>query len=316
MTPPHSPSFVEASSTAVSSQHCSGLHQPALALIAEKTPSPPPSATALQSHGDECHPPHCRQHPLPTPHSSGPRSKENKTHSNGCDTLPAAPHYKNCADNHTSISPCSYHTHIISLRNGAARQSLKTLFEQCLHPHSCQYANAERPPCSHDPVTALNLQPSNHLPDVPRQQPIGYNLSLHPRCSNVPFWDSDHHHTNPPPAHFSKRRPRPAVPHHGLSGGPGHGDAGPPSVLCLSGPSLPSDCHDPGQHQAAAPGPGPCVRASWAQRKCGSHKDGLFPQEKLCLQLPGLQKDVLQELTPQGSPENTHRWEKHSLGQG
>ncbi|KAK5916832.1 hypothetical protein CgunFtcFv8_011775 [Champsocephalus gunnari] len=80
MTPPHSPSFVEASSTAVSSQHCSGLHQPALAPIAEKTPSP---ATALQSHGDECHPPHRRQHPLPTPHSSGPRSKENKTHTSG-----------------------------------------------------------------------------------------------------------------------------------------------------------------------------------------------------------------------------------------
>lgn len=53
MTPPHSPSFVEtsASSTvlqsssglAVSSQHCvSGLHQPVLAPIAEKTPSLPP----------------------------------------------------------------------------------------------------------------------------------------------------------------------------------------------------------------------------------------------------------------------------------
>ncbi|XP_074515981.1 Krueppel-like factor 11 [Sebastes fasciatus] len=49
MTPPHSPSFVEASSTAlqsssglaVSSQHC-GLHQPVLAPAAEKTPSLPP----------------------------------------------------------------------------------------------------------------------------------------------------------------------------------------------------------------------------------------------------------------------------------
>lgn len=48
MTPPHSPSFVETSTTAlqsssgmaVSSQHCaSGLHQPALAPIAEKPPS-------------------------------------------------------------------------------------------------------------------------------------------------------------------------------------------------------------------------------------------------------------------------------------
>ncbi|KAK5857444.1 hypothetical protein PBY51_010692 [Eleginops maclovinus] len=39
MTPPHSPSFVEAC-TAVSSQHCSsGLHQPVLAPIAEKSPS-------------------------------------------------------------------------------------------------------------------------------------------------------------------------------------------------------------------------------------------------------------------------------------
>ncbi|XP_031134705.1 Krueppel-like factor 11b [Sander lucioperca] len=51
MTPPHSPSFVEASSTAlqsssslaVSSQHCgSWVHQPVLAPIAEKTPSLPP----------------------------------------------------------------------------------------------------------------------------------------------------------------------------------------------------------------------------------------------------------------------------------
>lgn len=53
MTPPHSPSFVEtstsnpalqsSSSLAVSSQRCgSGLHQPVLAPIAEKTPSPPP----------------------------------------------------------------------------------------------------------------------------------------------------------------------------------------------------------------------------------------------------------------------------------
>ncbi|KAF3844905.1 hypothetical protein F7725_008068 [Dissostichus mawsoni] len=41
MTPPHSPSFVETSSPAVSSQHCSGLHQPVLAPIAEKTPSLP-----------------------------------------------------------------------------------------------------------------------------------------------------------------------------------------------------------------------------------------------------------------------------------
>ncbi|XP_070776157.1 Krueppel-like factor 11 [Enoplosus armatus] len=51
MTPPHSPSFVETSSTAlqsssglaVSSQYCgSGLHHPVLAPIAEKTPSLPP----------------------------------------------------------------------------------------------------------------------------------------------------------------------------------------------------------------------------------------------------------------------------------
>ncbi|XP_041809659.1 Krueppel-like factor 11 [Chelmon rostratus] len=48
MTPPHSPSFVETSTLhsssglAVSSQHCgSGLHQPVLAPIAEKTPSLP-----------------------------------------------------------------------------------------------------------------------------------------------------------------------------------------------------------------------------------------------------------------------------------
>lgn len=48
MTPPHSPSFVETSTLqsnsglAVSSQHFgSGLHQPVLAPIAEKTPSPP-----------------------------------------------------------------------------------------------------------------------------------------------------------------------------------------------------------------------------------------------------------------------------------
>ncbi|CAN9502101.1 unnamed protein product [Ophioblennius macclurei] len=53
MTPPHSPSFVENSSTATlqsnpvlaaSVHRCgSGLHQPALAPIAEKTPSPPPA---------------------------------------------------------------------------------------------------------------------------------------------------------------------------------------------------------------------------------------------------------------------------------
>uniref|UniRef100_A0A672IA32 Kruppel-like factor 11b n=1 Tax=Salarias fasciatus TaxID=181472 RepID=A0A672IA32_SALFA len=48
MTPPHSPSFVESSSTAAlqsapATHRCgSGLHQPALAPIAEKTPSPPP----------------------------------------------------------------------------------------------------------------------------------------------------------------------------------------------------------------------------------------------------------------------------------
>lgn len=53
MTPPHSPSFVETSTSnpapqsssnlAVSSQRCgSGLHQPVLAPIAEKTPSLPP----------------------------------------------------------------------------------------------------------------------------------------------------------------------------------------------------------------------------------------------------------------------------------
>lgn len=48
MTPPHSPSFVETSALqpssgpAVPSQHCvSGLHQPVLAPIAEKTPSHP-----------------------------------------------------------------------------------------------------------------------------------------------------------------------------------------------------------------------------------------------------------------------------------
>uniref|UniRef100_UPI0037E83A83 Krueppel-like factor 11 n=1 Tax=Semicossyphus pulcher TaxID=241346 RepID=UPI0037E83A83 len=47
MTPPHSPSFVETSTSsaapAVASQHCvPGLHQPVLAPIAEKTPSLPP----------------------------------------------------------------------------------------------------------------------------------------------------------------------------------------------------------------------------------------------------------------------------------
>ncbi|XP_033967985.1 Krueppel-like factor 11b [Pseudochaenichthys georgianus] len=67
MTPPHSPSFVEASSTAVSSQHCSGLHQPALAPIAEKTPFPPPQpqpcramATSVIRHTADSTP--CQHH--------------------------------------------------------------------------------------------------------------------------------------------------------------------------------------------------------------------------------------------------------------
>ncbi|KAK1894690.1 Krueppel-like factor 11, partial [Dissostichus eleginoides] len=67
MTPPHSPSFVETSSPAVSSQHCSGLHQPVLAPIAEKTPSLPPQpqpcramATSVIRHTADSTP--CQHH--------------------------------------------------------------------------------------------------------------------------------------------------------------------------------------------------------------------------------------------------------------
>ncbi|KAK5886342.1 hypothetical protein CesoFtcFv8_017384 [Champsocephalus esox] len=87
MTPPHSPSFVEASSTAVSSQHCSGLHQPALAPIAENTPSPPPQpqpcramATSVIRHTADSTP--CQHHipvapdPKKTRHTMFPVSSQ------------------------------------------------------------------------------------------------------------------------------------------------------------------------------------------------------------------------------------------------
>ncbi|CAG10512.1 unnamed protein product, partial [Tetraodon nigroviridis] len=87
------------------------------------------------------------------------------------------------------------------------------------------------------------------------------------------------------------------------------------SACCLR-PSGPADGGDPGQHQTATSGPGSRVRAIGDRRRAKRHKDGLFTQEELCLQLPRLQEDLFQELTPQGSPENTHRREAVQLQLG
>ncbi|XP_042357182.1 Krueppel-like factor 11 [Plectropomus leopardus] len=85
MTPPHSPSFVETSSTALqsgsgvvaSSQHLgSGLHQPVLAPIAEKTPSLPPlpqpcRATSVIRHTADSYPCQHRIPVAPNPKKTG-----------------------------------------------------------------------------------------------------------------------------------------------------------------------------------------------------------------------------------------------------
>lgn len=65
MTPPHSPSFVD-SSGSVPSQRCSsGLHQPVLAPIAEKTPPQPCKAMATSVIRHTADSPHCKNH-IPT----------------------------------------------------------------------------------------------------------------------------------------------------------------------------------------------------------------------------------------------------------
>lgn len=75
MTPPHSPSFVETSSTALSSQYSvSGLHQPGFSSIAKRTPTLPPApqpcrsmATSVIRHTADSSP--C-QHHIPVAPSS------------------------------------------------------------------------------------------------------------------------------------------------------------------------------------------------------------------------------------------------------
>ncbi|KAK5886341.1 hypothetical protein CesoFtcFv8_017384 [Champsocephalus esox] len=165
MTPPHSPSFVEASSTAVSSQHCSGLHQPALAPIAENTPSPPPQpqpcramATSVIRHTADSTP--C-QHHIPV----APDPKKTR-HTVMAATLCQQHLITKTVQITTPPSPPAPITPTLSASGMEQHASLSKLYLNSVStptPVNMQMQNG--PPCSHDPVTALNLQPSNHLPD-------------------------------------------------------------------------------------------------------------------------------------------------------
>lgn len=145
---------------------------------------------------------------------------------------------------------------------------------------------------------------SGALPGFPGQQPDGDDLGLCPGAGAGADSGGDQAHPAPvPPSRLCS-----------ASAGELCCDSGDGHVRGASGPRPPTTAghtnrHDTGQHQAPPLSPSSSVPAVRAERR---HLAGrLLTQKELCVHVPRLQEDLLQELPPEGSPAHTYRYHPH-----